>query len=638
MKRLYSLLFTGLLCAALAAGIPVRGAEGVPVDQYHFPDPVFRQWLLDAANIGGAGADGVLTSEELLAVTEIRVPAKGIASLQGIEFFPELVTLTCGNNLLTSLDVSRNPKLKTLLCDVNRLTELDLSHNPALTALNCETNRLTRLDLTGCTELDWLYCRHNQLSQLDLSTHTSLTCIETFDNQLTSIDVSSLTRLKFLHIDENQLTELDLSHNTALVNDGSGFVVRDNYIRKLILPDHENLTVDPDVYARQKSREGYATTEWYLDPDFTLPVTGPIQAEGQTLYVKWIPNPYTIYLDLNGGTGSVTSIATVYDAQVVLPGEEVRREGYTLQGWLGYVGGKNQLYAPGATVSNLTGKWDYQTKITLQAQWARTTTTRLELVRDSYPYTGQPVALEALTEVLCGGVPAVGAAVEYHYYSAAQPDTPLPQAPTAAGSYLVQAVFPGNSALEQLESASGLLPFTITRSTAALSFDGPQELLWTGETAAIRPAVLTLNGLPWQGEVAYSYRADDSAPWSEGLPAAPGIYQLRAELNETEDHSGALAETTLRIVCFQKADGVVAGALPVEVPAGTGDCRILVALYDRDSGQQLDVILQTRSRGGTAVLRELRLDPRGRENLLVKVFVLGEALEGLTPAPDSYEL
>lgn len=638
MKKHTIRFLAALLCAAVLSAVPAYAADGIPVDQEHFPDPVFRQWLLNETNIGGVGADGFLTSEELQSVTEIQVSSTGITSLQGIEFFPELVTLYCANNLLTSLDVSHNPKLKTLLCNINRLTELDLSHNTALKNLNCETNLLTSLNLVGCVNLEWLYCRHNCLTQLDLSTNTKLLFIETFDNQLTSIDVSKLTQLQFLHIDENQLTELDLSHNTGLVNDGSGFVVRDNYIRKLILPNHENLTVDPDVYARQKPQEGYATTEWYLDPDFTLPVTGPIQAIGQTLYVKWIPNPYTIYLDLNGGTGSVTSIATVYDAQVVLPSSEVYREGYTLQGWLGYVGGKNQLFAPGATVSKLTGKWDHQTKITLRAQWVRATTTQMELVQDTYPYTGQPVDLEALTEVLCGGVPVAGAAVEYRYYSASQPDTPLPQAPTAVGSYLVQAVFPGNSASELQESASALLPFTITQGTAVLSFDGPQELLWTGETAAIRPAVLTLNGLPWQKDVTYFHRSGEGEPWTEGLPSAAGTYQLRAELTETENYSSAVAETTLHIAHFQKADSAVVGALPVEVPAGTGDCRILVALYNRDNNQLLDLILQTHSRGGTAVLQDLRLNSRGQENLLVKVFVLGETLETLSPTSDGYEL
>ena len=226
MKRNWAFLLPVFFCMMLWISVTARAEDGITVDENHFPDPVFRQWILDEKNLNGAGADGVLTAEEVQGITEIQVSNQGIASLEGIGTFVNLEKLYCSNNLLTALDVSGNPRLMTLLCDINRLTELDLSHNTALVNLNCESNYLTSLNLTGCTELDWLYCRHNLLSQLDLSTNTKLTFIETFDNRLTSIDVSMLTQLGFLHIDHNQLTELDLSHNTALVNDGSGFVVR----------------------------------------------------------------------------------------------------------------------------------------------------------------------------------------------------------------------------------------------------------------------------------------------------------------------------------------------------------------------------------------------------------------------------
>lgn len=795
MKRTALLFLSAIFCVLTFAGGPVRAADSVPVDEAHFPDPLFRQWVLDEANLNGAGADGLLTPEEAEQITEIRVSDMGLTSLKGIEFFPGLTILICPNNRLTGLDLSGNPELDTLLCDGNRLTELDLSRNPRLTTLNCESNYLTRLDLTGCTELDWLYCRHNRLEQLDLSTNTKLTFIETFDNYLTSIDVSGLTALRFLHIDHNRLTELDLSHNTNLVNSGSGFVVRNNYIRKLILPDHPDLTVEMDVYAEQNPMEGYAKTEWYLDPDFTQPVQGDIQAKGQTLYAKWLPNPYTIHFDANGGTGSIPSTSTVYDAPVVLPSSGVTRKGCILQGWKGYVDGRYQLYAPGETVRNLTGKQDYQDKITLQAQWepyqakldanggrfsdgretvvvsaaggaspvrlpgggelhrdglellawasspqaalspatpfylpesepvlnqgsdlyaqwydggplviyhspdgtvrlqsggtssltlyggdtfldngrpvrmwntqpdgngagylpgagldaaaleggtlhlyplwAFPTRTQLTLTADSRPYTGQPVALPAQAAVTCGGLPVEGAPVTYRWYLASDPQTPLPEAPTKAGSYLVQAVFEGNPALEQLASSSQALPFTITRGRAELSFDGPQFFLWTGEAPAVRPPALTLNGQPWQGEVSWSYRTGDAGAWTGGLPHAPGDYRLRAELAETADYTAASAETTLRIFCFQLADGLVSGSAPVELPGGQGDCRIIAALYDKDSGQMLDVRVEIHSLGeGSVVLRDLRLDPRGRDDLLVKIFVMGQSLEGLLPAPE----
>lgn len=793
MKRNWAFLLPVFFCMMLWISVTARAEDGITVDENHFPDPVFRQWILDEKNLNGAGADGVLTAEEIQGITEIQVSNQGIASLEGIGTFVNLERLYCSNNLLTALDVSGNPRLMTLLCDINRLTELDLSHNPALINLNCELNYLTSLNLTGCTELDWLYCRHNQLPQLDLSTNTKLTFIETFDNCLTSIDVSMLTQLEFLHIDHNQLTELDLSRNTALVNDGSGFVVRNNYIRKLILPDHENLTVKPDVYAEQNDQDGYAETEWYLDQGFTQPVEGDIQAKGQTLYAKWIPNPYTISFHANGGTGTIAPISTVYDAQVQLPSQGMSRKGYTFKGWKGYVDGKDRFYAPGETVSNLTGKKSYQNAITLYAQWepyqakleanggrfsdgqetvvlpvtgesaplslpgsqavqwegrellawAQTaapdfsqdtpfylpeaevtvpqgsdfyaqwrrdeafvvyhggddtvrlqkrtgetlslyggdtflrdgkpllvwntrpdgtgisylpgasvassalegdiahlyalwvypTQTELTLNRDSYVYTGKNVALEAQAAVECAGALVEGTQVEYVYYLASRPDTPLPAAPTEAGSYLVRAVFRGDDGRALMESRSEAKAFTITQGTAALAFDGPQTFLWTGKAPDLQGPTLTLNGAPWEAELTYRYRTQGAEVWTPGLPTAAGSYQLRATLEETASHTAAVAETTVQIFCFQERDGLVTGSVPVELPGGSGSCQVVVALYDKASGQLLDRTVRTCALGqGAMTLTDLRLNSRGRENLTVKVFLLGGSLSPLGPA------
>ena len=156
MKSVVRFGFFLLLCAAIllpATAFSVEDGE-IAVNEESFPDPVFREWILDENNIGAVGADGILTKEEREAVTRISVPGMGISSLKGVELFPELQVLICRNNLLTTLDVSKNSKLVTLLCDINRLTTLDLSQNPKLANLNCELNYLTELNLRGCTELD----------------------------------------------------------------------------------------------------------------------------------------------------------------------------------------------------------------------------------------------------------------------------------------------------------------------------------------------------------------------------------------------------------------------------------------------------------------------------------------------------
>ena len=92
-----------------------------------FPDDAFRGWLANRANLNGYGADGIFTQEELAEIREIRVPALGIASLEGIQVFTALEALSCGSNRLTELDVSQNRNLRSLRCSYNQISQLDVT-------------------------------------------------------------------------------------------------------------------------------------------------------------------------------------------------------------------------------------------------------------------------------------------------------------------------------------------------------------------------------------------------------------------------------------------------------------------------------------------------------------------------------
>jgi Leucine-rich repeat (LRR) protein len=81
--------------------------------------------------------------------------------------------LGCGNNQLTSLDVSKNFALTSLSCGDNQLTSLDVSSN-RFTYLDCSNNQLTTLklqqkinifrvvDKLHCINLDILHCSGNK--------------------------------------------------------------------------------------------------------------------------------------------------------------------------------------------------------------------------------------------------------------------------------------------------------------------------------------------------------------------------------------------------------------------------------------------------------------------------------------------
>ena len=133
---------------------------GIPINGNTFPDANFRSYVSSKDTNG----DGYLSNSEIAAVTSISVSNQSIASLEGIEFFAALRTLTCSNNQLTSLDVSKNTALVTLNCSSNQLTSLDVSKNTALGTLNCNGNQLTSLDVSHNPSLKNIYCYLNRIS------------------------------------------------------------------------------------------------------------------------------------------------------------------------------------------------------------------------------------------------------------------------------------------------------------------------------------------------------------------------------------------------------------------------------------------------------------------------------------------
>ena len=194
-------------------GIAVQSA-GVAIDNTNFPDANFRTVVKNF----DTNKDGSLSDTEIAAVEEIECVSKKISDLTGISHFTALKSLTCRNNQLTTLDVSKNTALEELDCYNNQLTKLDVSKNTSLKILKCNYNQLTTLDVSKNTALTELRSNINQLTTLDVSKNTALTFIICDRNKLTTLDVSKNTALTYLSCSDNQLTSLDVSKNTVLTD------------------------------------------------------------------------------------------------------------------------------------------------------------------------------------------------------------------------------------------------------------------------------------------------------------------------------------------------------------------------------------------------------------------------------------
>ena len=145
----------------------MEGEELIPIDEAHFPDPAFRAYVLNmfgsqyyvgyleqqvresVEHIGGKKHDGNPYGFYTVdGKTGKASWSLGITSLQGIEYFPNLLILECDYNPISSLDVSALKKLSILRCT------------------NCG---MTSLNISGCNELVNLFCYGNQLANLDVS-------------------------------------------------------------------------------------------------------------------------------------------------------------------------------------------------------------------------------------------------------------------------------------------------------------------------------------------------------------------------------------------------------------------------------------------------------------------------------------
>ena len=163
-----------------------------PISEESFPDPIFRAYVSE--HFDGDG-DGILSYEEVSAVKVIDLGCSGVASLQGLAFFPELEELHAGGDFtaagaLSSVDLSANTRLRILDLGFDPLTELDVSMLESLESLNVGFCGLSELDLSWNPFLRLLWCNDNALSTLDLSANSNLEHLDCCGNEkLTELDL-----------------------------------------------------------------------------------------------------------------------------------------------------------------------------------------------------------------------------------------------------------------------------------------------------------------------------------------------------------------------------------------------------------------------------------------------------------------
>lgn len=125
----------------------------------HTEEKDFVYYLLNNFDTDG---DGILNADAVEAATELSISGMHIPTLDGVlEKMPNLESLDCSGNSLSSLNLSENTLLKQLDCNGNQLRNLDVSKNISLKTLNCSSNNLLYLDLSNNSLLNFIDFRKN---------------------------------------------------------------------------------------------------------------------------------------------------------------------------------------------------------------------------------------------------------------------------------------------------------------------------------------------------------------------------------------------------------------------------------------------------------------------------------------------
>ena len=180
--------------------------EGVAIDKENFPDENLRNYLKESGF--DKNDDGYFSQSELDAVEEMEAIYNKLENLKGLEYFRNLKSLDIRlNNISGELDLQMFPNLTSVYCGDNEITSIRFGEDCKLELIECNYNQIEVLDVSGLDHLDQLNCTGNPLKVLK------------FNEKWTSIrlycDECSLTSLKIPESLDASETQINCENNVT---------------------------------------------------------------------------------------------------------------------------------------------------------------------------------------------------------------------------------------------------------------------------------------------------------------------------------------------------------------------------------------------------------------------------------------
>ncbi len=335
-----------------------RFVSGVPIDAKHFPDDVFRNYLLTTVDkLLDGQCDGILTPDEASGVEELSFEGTALRDLTGIEYLPNLKKLDVSNTPLEKLDLSKNAKLESLTCknmaklgsiDVRAAGDfnaLDCSGSTSIRSIDVSGTKVSDINLVDCTGIDDLYARNCP----NLSTGLKLLRDNNINNPcgISSIHISAgMTGLRFGYWPKMPTIFISVSSDFyTLADDNSKIIDMTDLLGSWyidILQESSDYDAAQKILCVPATNSGLALTT----------LVGSIWVETPKL-----KNRYEVTFETNGGTSVECQLRE--DGDTAEQPTKPTKDSYTFMGW----------YAD----KDLTQKYDFATPVTgnmtLYAKW-----------------------------------------------------------------------------------------------------------------------------------------------------------------------------------------------------------------------------------------------------------------------------
>ncbi len=208
---------------------------GFSVNETAFPDPIFRQYVLDNLD---TNKDEHISPIEVYFATEIDCEGLAIRTFKGIEKFENLEELNISSTDITAFPyLGSLTKLKILYCRYVSLPKLDFRYNSELVSLYCDGDpdagrQIGGLDISSCPKLKTLFCRENGLTDIDIWNNTRLIQVDIGGNDLYALDLRRCPELEHVNVSDNMkfetlLFDEDANSLTQLMINGTAITSLD---------------------------------------------------------------------------------------------------------------------------------------------------------------------------------------------------------------------------------------------------------------------------------------------------------------------------------------------------------------------------------------------------------------------------